>query len=864
MAENSSQVVINDIPEELKPYRKLLLNAAASQIFTPEYLKQQIPGAQFPVTAGPQQPLPQLPYAPPVDYTLPVDYAYSDIPGVLGMGSSLGMSADGLEKANRVGYAEGGLGKAAEEIERMILSGDVVLGPSGTPLGGYTPPMVVSPPVRMPGSIGAGVQAPPPPMPPSVTPPYGSRNGVIDTQPSGGGLGQAVRPGGAGQTVLPGGMGGGTAPMFVANQPANFAGAAEAGAGGYNPAQYADDSVAQGLARQMGGGVVYTNTAGPNGPPSQAMIDAGGSNMHNAGLIADIEKRFANDEGMKQFALQNLRDEIRSYGGSTGGFAKGGIVKLATGGFPDAYGAGTTTGPTPTPWGSQQGALNPYVPYGSQRVLGMGDQGQVGPGGLLQASNLTRNAYSGFRQMPSYFSNGSINEGRDANGNATTPLGIAGDTFQSAGQLALDASMRAGNASYTSPLKSSFGGDLARIAQNPMLFQAGDISLGELTAPQMDQPLGVGTNQLTSYQMAGPRFIDASGSGVNADQIDWGKFTDPGVAEEYMSPYMRNVMDVQKAQAERDFADAKGTRNVAAIRAGSFGGNRQAVADSIADRDNQNIMARIEAEGNQAAYENAQGQYERDRGASMTGQSFNVNTKLQGDLANQRLGYDAQFANQQALQAANMENLRAALGVQELGANQYMQSQLANQQAGLTAGQANLGAALQSQNLGRTSGLSAAQANQQTRLSQNMALLDAMAKADQLGQQADQGNFTNQMSGMNQQTNSALAANTIGQNRADLARLAQAMELQMLQQQQQAGAGIDARTQAALDLGYQDWTNQQNYPYQQMNWYQSMLAGSPMGYNQEGVQFQKTNPWGQVAGLGTAALGAYGAYQGAR
>jgi len=116
--------------------------------------------------------------------------------------------------------------------------------------------------------------------------------------------------------------------MFSASKPNNFAGADQAARGGYNPAQYADESVAQDLARQMGGKVVYTNTVGPGAPPSQAMIDFGGSNMHNAGLIADINKRFADDEGMRKFALDNLRQEIRSYGGDTGGFAQGGIVKF--------------------------------------------------------------------------------------------------------------------------------------------------------------------------------------------------------------------------------------------------------------------------------------------------------------------------------------------------------------------------------------------------------------------------------------------------------------------------------------------------------------------------------------------------------
>ncbi len=913
MGETSSQVTINDIPEELKPYRKLLLNAAASQVFTPGYLKEQIPDATF--WPGTQQPQPQPapPYMPPPQ--APVDYSYNDNPAAGSMGGgSLGSMAAAieqqLERAHRVGYAPGGLASAAEAIEKLLAAGDVNLGESGTPLGGYTPPMVVSPRVNIPYQIGTGTRPPAPPAPPSVTPPPGSVGGVINTQPSGvlqvGNPNPAKPPTTGGQlppgmapTSPPGGGGTSTTPMFTANRPANFAGAAEARDAGYNPAQYADDSVAQDLARQMGGRTVYTNPGGPIGPPPQAMVDAGGSNMHNAGLIADINRRFADDEGMRKFALENLRSEIRSYGGDTGNFAKGGIAKLAVGGFPDLNGAGSYhPSATPAPPGMTTGALNPYVPYGSQRVLSMGDQGQVGPGDTLQASNLTRNSLAGFGGMPSYFSNGEIDAGRGEDGTSSTPLGIANDIFDTSGKLAINASQNAQDMSWRNPLSSSFGSDLSRIAANPVMFQAGDISLGELTAPQLDAPQGVSTNQLTSYQMAGPKMIDPStgqidpaymqgiGSGVKAGQIGWGKFTDPGVAGEYMSPYMRKVLDVQKEQANADFADSKAGRSAAAIKAGAFGGNRQAVADSIADRDNQRLLSQIEAQGNQAAFENAQGQYERDRVASMTGQSFNVDKTLTADLANQGAGltvgaanqgaymdaagrnqslnYNSQFANQQALQAANMKNLEAALGVQNLGADQSMQAQLANQSAGLRAGEANLGAALTTQNLGRTSGLTAAQANQGTRLSQNTTLLDSLAKADQLKQQADQGNFGNQLAAMGQQTNSALAANTIGQNRADLARLAQAMELQRLQQMGQAGAAVDTRTQGALDLGYQDWTNQQNYPYQQMNWYQSMLSGVPMGYNQEGVQFQKTNPLSQIAGLGTAALGAYGAYQGGR
>jgi hypothetical protein len=134
-----------------------------------------------------------------------------------------------------------------------------------------------------------------------------------------------------------------------------------------------------------------------------------------------------------------------------------------------------------------------------------------------------------------------------------------------------------------------------------------------------------------------------------------------------------------------------------------------------------------------------------------------------------------------------------------------------------------------------------------------------MARADQLQQQAAQGNVGNRLAALGQQTQSALAANQIGQSRADLQRLAQAMELQNLQALQAAGAGVDARTQQALDLGYQDFINQRNFPYQQLNWLTGLVNNMPQSFNQEQVLFNRTNPLSQIAGLATAGLGAFNA-----
>lgn len=986
MAETSSVYNINDIPEELKGYRKLLLNAAFGKVFSPEYL-QSLPDAglwspaptstaantsaqnsstpsisdilpqyQSAATVMPYQADPSFSggnaanamYNPPTaNAAMPSSVAsyFNSDADVVPQYRHLASSASDIER--ELGFASGGLAKIAEEIENSL--GDVNLGAYGSPIGGYIPPMVVSPPALLPQNpIGTGTKTPPAPTPPSVTPPPYANNGVINTPPSGTlpvgnpnpnppSTGTMPPHVGGPSTNIPGGGGGsptaGVMPQFTNQRPPSFMGSQQAAQSGYNPAQFADESVAAALAKQMGGNVTYTNPQGF--APSQAMVDAGGSNMFNAGLIADIDRRFADDPGMREFALANLRKEIQGYGGSTGGFKHGGIVKLATGGFPDGAAPADVTYSPPSVLGTGTTAqttqnafpaLNPWQPYGQQRVLGFDSGfGQQGANGTLQASNLTQNALSAYGNLPSYFQNGEINADRDVNGNATTPLGIANDMFDASGNLALNASQLAQDMTWRTPLTSTFANTMQYLQQNPSQFQAGDITLGQLSAPQIDQPLGVGTSQLTSYQMAGPQMVDTSGSNINPLYVNGPNlsniqtdvydprgyvgnsvtsnrnFVDPGVAQQYISPYMQNVVDIQTARAKQNYDEQNAARSAAAIRAGAFGGNREAVADSLAARDQQELLNTIQATGSQAAYENAQQQFERDRAAGMGTQQFNAQNKLQADLANQganqalrlanlqsllttqglganlgqqaqlanqsaygsaaaqnqQASLQAQLANQNALQQANQFNTQAALGVQELGANQALQAALANQGAGLTAAQANLNAALNTQQLARNSGLTAAQANQQTRLTQNQALLDAQARADQLQQQAAQGNVSNQLQALGQQTNSALAANQIGQSRADLSRLAQAMELQRLQQMQQAGQQVDARTQSALDLGYQDWINAQNYPYQQMGWLQSMLAGVPIGYNQESVQFQKTNPLSQLAGLGTAALGAY-------
>jgi hypothetical protein len=130
-------------------------------------------------------------------------------------------------------------------------------------------------------------------------------------------------------------------------------------------------------------------------------------------------------------------------------------------------------------------------------------------------------------------------------------------------------------------------------------------------------------------------------------------------AEQYMSPYMQSVVDVQQREAQRQADIAKTQRNAQAVGAGAFGGSRQAIMDAEAARNLATQKGDIQALGLQGAYSQAQQQYNADQAQ-----------RMQAALANQGMGYNV-----------GSQNLQSMLGVQQLGSGQNLQAQLANQAA---------------------------------------------------------------------------------------------------------------------------------------------------------------------------------------
>jgi hypothetical protein len=278
---------------------------------------------------------------------------------------------------------------------------------------------------------------------------------------------------------------------------------------------------------------------------------------------------------------------------------------------------------------------------------------------------------------------------------------------------------------------------------------------------------------------AGQRSLDFANYDTgqfNADQVRAGplnyfqmqgpdSFTQSGMTQQYMSPYMQAALEPQRREALRAAQQGQLAQGLGSARQGAYGGSRQLLASMERERNLGQNLADIQARGMQTAFEQAQGQF---------------NTE------------------QQARQAAARTNLEAALGVQSLGSEQGMRAALANQQQNLEAQRMRE----QSRQFGSTQGLA------------------ALAQAGQMGQ--------------------TLSNIGSARSQADIARFGL---------QQSTAAQRQALNQQKLDMAYQDFLRERDYPMEQLQQYSSLLRGVPI------TPSSTTSTYAQQPGIGQQLLG---------
>jgi hypothetical protein len=187
------------------------------------------------------------------------------------------------------------------------------------------------------------------------------------------------------------------------------------------------------------------------------------------------------------------------------------------------------------------------------------------------------------------------------------------------------------------------------------------------TSPQLDTASGLAG-------LAGQRAMGAQydPTQFNAQQVGTQDYTGQNVSQ-YMNPYMQSVVDIQQREAQRQ-ADIAGTQRAGqAVRSGAFGGSRAGIMEAEAARNLATQKGDIQAQGQNAAFQNAQQQFntqqQRDLQAQLANQGAGLQTQQMGEQSRQ---YGAGYG-MQGLQTG----LQAAGQLGQLGQTQYGQ-QLGN------------------------------------------------------------------------------------------------------------------------------------------------------------------------------------------
>lgn len=514
---------------------------------------------------------------------------------------------------------------------------------------------------------------------------------------------------------------------------------------------------------------------------------------------------------------------------------------------------------------SQAESYRDYTPYEGQRLEGFTPQqeairaeamGMTTPGQFAPASNIAQQA--AMQSLGTQYD--------------PTQFNYMGVQAPSLSQYQMGPFERVQGQQFGAPQMGT-----ATTGFQPTLDQFQIQAPGQYQAPQMGAAQTGFSPALERFQMTAPETFGAE------------------QAQQYMSPYMQEVLDVQKREAVRDAEKAQLGANLGAARQGTYGGARQLLAQTERERGLREQLGDIQSRGLETAFGQAQSQFERDRTAQMAAQrenlqsalgvqelgtttglqaalanlntdqqsrvqnqaaqlqtqGMNADQALRTALANQQAGLGVQelgtqaglqtaLANLSSEQQANVQNLAAQLQTQGLNADQALRSALANQQAGLTTDQQNLSARLGVQELGTRTGMEAQLANQQ-----------AMLEAQRLSEQSRQFGSSLGLQGLGQAITGAGQLGQFGTSQ-------QAADLQRLQAQAAAAGEPRAYQQQLLDMQYADFLRQRDYPMEQLGYFSNILRGLPVQMGSTATTYaQPPSMAQQLGGVGLAGLGLY-------
>lgn len=512
-----------------------------------------------------------------------------------------------------------------------------------------------------------------------------------------------------------------------------------------------------------------------------------------------------------------------------------------------------------------------YVPYGGERIAPSEDYGDIGTsramvrgiaetpiGGLDEAVALQRRGIAGLEGLANY-NTGAFDE----------------YTGFQAGRADPYAGFRAGSADPFADFRAGRGTEYTG-------FQAG----------RADPYAGFRAGSADPFA----DFQEAKFSAQTADQYDFDparQFSGSEV-QQYMDPYMQNVVDVQKREAREDFGRSQAARDASAVTAGALGGSRQAVQQGMAEEGLREQLGDIQAAGSQAAFQQAMKAFESDRAAQMEvdarraaelGRTQGLNISEIGRMEAGRAGEAGRVQNARAAELARTQgiSLDEAARVQRSEAAELARTQgiSLDEAARIQSSEAAERARVQGidvaedarvQNaraaeLARTQGISldeaarvqAAEAAELARV-QGISLDEAArVQAAEAAERArvQSAREASRQFGAGQGLAAYQAALGAGRGLVDYGERARAADIQGAQLLETIGRDIRGEDQARLDLAYQDFLRQQDYPMRQYERFAGLLSGMPIQPDISTATYQAYNPIQQALGAGISGLGLY-------
>ena len=343
---------------------------------------------------------------------------------------------------------------------------------------------------------------------------------------------------------------------------------------------------------------------------------------------------------------------------------------------------------------------------------------------------------------------------------------------------------------------------------------ATDVANRSIAAGQYN-PSQFNSQQVNAQQVAAQN-MQAAQSGYNPS-LNYFQMQGPQMfggqqAAQYMSPFIQQALEPQMREAITSARRGQVAQDLGSSRQGTYGGSRQLLASMERERNLGQQLGDIQSRGLQSAYENAQQQFERDRAAGMT---------------------------------TSQQNQQAALGVQQLGTQTGTQVALANLSNEQQARVNNQALQFQAQGMNAENALKAALANQQANL-----------ETQRMAEQSRQFGSQQGLAGLAQagQMGQTLANIGSAQSQADQARFGL---------QTSTAAQEQALNQQRMDMAYQDFLRQRDYPMEQLQQYSSLLRGVPVTPSSTTTTYAPSASLGsQLMGGGLAAAGIYNTFKG--